>query len=194
MTVVGQTAPGPALRFAGDSRLARAASGAGVELWDVTSAPTLSFTFQSAVAQDDQNPLIEALSSGGLAVFSHNSFQIGVVNPATGSTQAFALVSPEITAASVYYKKYNGTSTVPAVITASGFDRSGRLSILISPYFNNIGTVLSIDTTSGTVTGRMQFALPPRSVQEFGVPHSIVGNSTETGIVYTDGSVAWYQA
>ncbi len=193
VTLVTPLPSGAELHFAGDSKLARFTSH-GVELWAVDGASPRSIGVELGTLAGLAAHM-QALPNGDLAVVSKDARYVVTLQKGTLVGNVHAVVSDDISNSIQYYSKYAQRPELnPAIVMGTGLvGTSSSLAVLISPFVNKVARVVVFDSAIEKVVSTMSLALPPLGALTFSVPYKIVSNgSGETGIVFANGSIAWY--
>jgi hypothetical protein len=177
------------LRFAGESYLIGLDGGA-IEIWSVDGRLIkrvgASTTTPAAAVHVDN------LRDGVVAVTRQDGASISTIEIPSGLLSNHPILAPDVAAAVAYYQNRASTShVVPIIIPASGCDQAGSLYGLVLPSPPYAVRAVKFDI-NGTGSRWRTFRFPSGARGAFGAAVKLIFHRSEVGIVYADGSVAWY--
>lgn len=197
VTIVGSLSSAGSVRFAGDSLLV-SVGGEPARIWRLQGLD-LQSTVIPSLSAEPEHVLFDMITPDLLSILRRDGTSMSTVSVPTVTINEFNLASPVIATARAKYDSFfsrqgvNSAKSFPSVLPACGPDGAGHLLALVSPFEQNIATVVAIDQ-AGAVSTAGALQLPPRTRDAFGNTRKLATIGLELAVVYADGSVAWYSA
>jgi hypothetical protein len=135
---------------------------------------------------------VDVLSSDVIALTQHDGSAMMIVDLAAAVLSENSIAVPDVVSAIAYYRgKADPSRGSYTVIPATGSDEGGMLYSMIYPSSPAAVKVIKIDrTANGSAWQTLQF--PSGGRGSFGAPIKLIPQAAELGVVYADGTVAWY--